>query len=360
MRFDGGRTPLANPSSDDPTGLADWLEAQLLIHSRNRATRAWIRKQLKNTVFPEEGLGPHDLSVGDNDEADEEATEIGSLEVAIDSLFTEVERRRKVCPTSYPFIIDADREGISVDARTNGLVYVFLLLISVSLSLRAQKRHREVDEIFDLIALEALKTYLGPNSRGLRFGSPRSGQRPTTFAAAVRWLSGVLALPSGPGKPRRHTGDGGVDLIAWLPFRDEREAFLVVLAQCTVQMSWQRKAEDIVLRKWHAWVDFGGDPATCLAVPFAVPANYDQWDEVRRSAVLVFDRLRLAHFAARAPNEISTPVSAWTARELKSLGARSTRLILDWTKRRSVTAGRGAAVSGRALRHRSRRRPGRG
>jgi hypothetical protein len=94
--------------------------------------------------------------------------------------------------------------------------------------------------------------------------------------------------------------DGGVDVVCWRPFRDGRAGFAVLQCQCTVRANWWSKDDDVVIEKWRGRIDFGKDPIIALAIPFAVDAAFDQWDEVRRSVHVLLDRMRLC--------ELITPV----------------------------------------------------
>jgi hypothetical protein len=248
--------------------------------------------------------------------------------VALDSLFAEIVRREKVCPNGYPYSVTAleGSQSVEFDRTAHKMTYAFLLLLSVSLAFRSKRKWMmAVERAFDEIAHEALREYMGPSSSGLRFGAPRSGTRPGSFAHAIPWLCEQLGLPRGTGKVRRHTGDGGVDIVVWRPFRehDRRMAFVTILAQCTVEMAWHNKGGDIKLDRWRGWVDFGVDPVTCLAVPFAVADDYDQWDEIRRTSVLVLDRLRLADLRPDPSPELAVTIRPWVANEMERLGAQA-------------------------------------
>lgn len=309
---------LAKPSSDDPVEWADWLEATMLVLGKRHASRSWIRLTLRNEVFPEDGIGIDDLDPGE-------------LDASIDGLLAEVSRRRAICPSSYPFECGTGMQlGVTFNPAVVATSYAFLLLISVSLAMRVEARHAEVDRSFDLLVLEALKSYLGRRSIAVRFGAPASGDRPGGFAKAIEWLATALRLPRGTGTTRNHTGDGGVDVVAWLPFLDSREAFLTVLAQCTVRMDWQYKAKDIALAQWTGWIDFGVAPATCLAVPFAVPTGYNRWDEVRRTAVVVLERLRITQLIDTLPHDLNREILRWVRTEIKALGGGHPKHLSGW------------------------------
>jgi len=295
------------PSGDEPTELTDWCEAHLLLSGEKYVSRSKLRSLLRNTVFIDAAEGPNDLSPSD-------------LDIALEMIVAEVERRSRHGGAQYPFAVESSRTGVSVADGPHRVTYGFLLFICVSRDMRVQKRQKEVDESFDLLVLQSLRGYLGSGAQALRFGSPASGERPTKFRDAVRWLAGELGLGLGRGDARSHSGDGGADIVAWVPFADKREGFLVVLAQCTVQLEWHNKGKDIVLDRWRGWVDFGKDPTTCLAVPFAVAPGYAAWDEVRRTTHIVFDRIRLMRQLPPLPDTLFRDVRKWVRKEAKTLG----------------------------------------
>src|SRR4051794_15218928 len=116
------------PSSEDPVGLADWLEAAMLIQGLAQVSRSWLRSQLRSVLFPEDRRGYRDLD--------------SNLEVALDDLWAELNRRRRAARGQYPY----ERAGgsVTLDTKVPGLPYVFLLCVSVSRSLRTNRRHQEV------------------------------------------------------------------------------------------------------------------------------------------------------------------------------------------------------------------------
>lgn len=307
MTSPGLKLPI--PSGDEPTTLTDWCEAYLLLSGNEYVSRSKLRGLLRNNVFID-AEGPD----GAND------LDPSNLDIALETIIAEVDRRSRCGGVQYPFKVEASKTGVSITGGTQLFVYGFLLFLCVSQSLRTPGRLREVDERFDLLVVQSLRGYLGPGSHAIRFGSPASGARPTRFRDAVRWLGGELSLPTGKGELRSHTGDGGADVVAWVPFADKREGFLVVLAQCTVQVNWHSKGKDIVTDRWRGWLDLGKDPTTCLAVPFAVAPGYAAWDEIRRTTHLVFDRIRLVRQLPELPDDLYKSIRKWVRREAKELG----------------------------------------
>jgi hypothetical protein len=145
---------------------------------------------------------------------------------------------------------------------------------------------------FERITCLALQRLLGPGSKAIRFGWPSDVGRPAEFPAAVRWLCDLMGIPAGSAyrPPRRK--DGGVDVVAWRPFPDQRSGFPVMLIQCTLQQELLSKATDVDTRIWAGWLTLDADPTTVLAVPGTIPPN-ETWNELA-ACNLILERLRLA------------------------------------------------------------------
>lgn len=287
---------VAPPAVPDGCSLADWAEAALLIEDRKHFSRSMLRQRLANTSFIE----------GDE------------LDAQLDLLLGEVARRVRIAPEVYPF--EETAIGLSRRRDVEQALYEFLLWLSVSPRYREENRFSEIDALFDGIVQCALIAYLGPGARGVRFAFPSKDGRPPGFEQAVQWLAELLNLTTGKLIPRPKVKDGGVDVVAWRPFADGRAGFVVVLAQCTVQLDWVGKSKDIVVGKWLGWIDFGLSPLTALAVPFAVPVSFDRWDELRRTVNVVLDRLRLCELVDPARLDVLKEIKEWASSERVQLG----------------------------------------
>ena len=257
------------PTSLEGCSLADWAEAQIFVEKRRSLSRSSLRERLRGNLF--------------NDGED--------LDVQLDLLMAEVDRRKDAAQALYPFVC-TDRGSVSRIEMVDETPYEFLLWLSISPAYRAQERFGEIDQFFDDLVKQGLIAYLGPNAKGVCFGFPSRDGRPRGFKEAVSWLASLLGLRTGLMPRRSKVKDGGVDVVVWKPFRDQRSGFIVILCQCTVQKDWTGKAKDIVVGKWRGWIDFGHDPVTAIAVPFAIPPTFERWDELRRTVHIVLDRMR--------------------------------------------------------------------
>lgn len=287
---------IASPTdANDEIGLADWLEAILLIEQRKHMPRARIRKYVKERL------------------ADDDP------DVTVDVVLQEIGRRQKLCRTAYPFTED----GSNVYFTSSGaaLPYLFMLAIATSRPFRAESRQKETDELFDYLVLDALKQYLGSGCEGVRFGAPASGKRPANFRDAIGWLAKQMKLSTGTGRARPTAGDAGLDVVAWRRFRDDRSGYLVILAQCTVQVEWVEKARDLAEDVWRGWIDFGKDPHLALAIPFVVPKDFKRWDALCRRVHTVLDRLRLCELMGATAMTRRTEAARWVTEEIKRMAS---------------------------------------
>ena len=263
----------------------------MFVEDRNNLSRASLRTRLRASLFID----------GED------------LDFHVDLLLSEVERRKRRAEAIYPF--DWTEIGLSRTSVVDDAPYEFLLWLAVSPVYREEKRFDEIDELFDRLVKHALIVYLGPNAMGIRFGFPSSDGRPSGFPEAVKWLANILRLQPGSGVPRPQLKDGGVDVVVWHPFRDGRSGFVVILCQCTVANNWTPKAKDIVPEIWKGWVDFGREPLTAIAVPFALPPAFDRWDEVRRTVNIILDRMRLVELIEVSGVEDLASIRGWNDKE---------------------------------------------
>lgn len=287
---------LPDPAGGEDAGtLADWAEATLLIEDRRRLSRAAIRQRLVGASGDDGG------------------------ELLLDLLLAEVQRRERLAPAAYPYTSD----GTSIERRAGieARPYHFILLLAASPNFRnANDAFDEPVELFDYLVVQALRSYLGPSAVAIRFGHPSRDGRPPSFPDAVGWLADQMNLGRGPSEPSWRRRDGGLDVAAWRPFMDERSGFIAILCQCTIAKKWVRKALDLPYFLWPGWIDFGIPPATALAIPFAVPAGFDQWDELRRTVTLVLDRFRLLECIDPAAVTDLPAIGAWIDSERGTLG----------------------------------------
>jgi hypothetical protein len=258
--------------------IADWIELSALSQSDN----ATGFDKLRSVVGEELGIP------------------LQRVDVAINLL----KRRYEILGMVYPFEIKT--VGMVRRQEWAALPYTYLLRISSgtdhSFSLSTGTNSDRVVN-FEKLVVFAMQSLLGSGSKALRFGFP-SEDRPVEFPKAIEWLSKRMGINSGQAyrPPRRK--DGGVDVVAWRPFRDRRNGFPVYLVQVTCERSYSHKIYDVDLRLWSGWLNLDADPVSVLAVPTTISAG-EEWNEIS-SRVVVLERTRICELLSVIGLQISS------------------------------------------------------
>ena len=256
---------LRPPATRDVSSLADWIEATMAIEDRSMLAKAIVRKRL--------------AADGNDDEA------------AVSLVMTEIRRRRRLAGSLYPF----NAGGAGVQRRVvSNRAYDFLLACSLDdAPFRHGKDWNNAVRLFEHLSAAALSTIFGPGTESLRFGYPPDAGRPDRFSDALTWLAQKTSLAVGHGQASGSEQDGGVDAVAWRPFRDGRVGFPILLGQCTLQVGYETKGLDIIIPRWKAWVTFHRDPLIALVVPFSLGQAREDWEEIHFTVDVIIDRFRL-------------------------------------------------------------------
>jgi hypothetical protein len=88
--------------------------------------------------------------------------------------------------------------------------------------------------------------------------------------------------------------DGGLDIVCFRKFPDEREATPTYFLQCASGANWRDKINTPNAIEWAKYLDAAVHPSTGIVAPFIIDDK-----EIRRSGlrgqITVFDRVRLLH-----------------------------------------------------------------
>jgi hypothetical protein len=254
------------PSSADD--IADCLES-LILCSTSSATGLGQLQEFAETV----------LQVGD-----------ASFTFAVNRM----RNRKSVLGDSYPFQFDVASVIRTDDASISP--YTQFLLMSGTALVQLDSGESSLsgpEQWFEELVLESMRSWLGVDSEGVRFGWPSDSGRPPEFPDAIRWLSSRMNVELGSAYRPPIRKDGGVDVVVWRPFGDLRSGFPIILVQCTLQKDLISKARDIDVTNWSGWLAMDQPPMTALATPRVVSESADKWNQLSRQT-FVFERIRLS------------------------------------------------------------------
>jgi len=116
--------------------------------------------------------------------------------------------------------------------------------------------------------------------------------------------------------------DGGLDIVCYRKFEDEREAMPAIFIQCASGKNWRDKLATPDPDTWQKYLNSAVRPTTGIAAPFVVETK-----ELRIASltgqIIVFDRLRMLSAAQQhdvdLDDDLSTELTAWMAPRIDAL-----------------------------------------
>ena len=308
--------------TDTRSNFADWMELRALLDDRGMSTRAVLLNTLD--LIDDDASETNLIDTETGEGLDDAILEEGRNQI-VEVAFEELSYRQQILGDSYPFRVDARRGSVNLtlneQASSPGqIVYLFCLLACAIRERRLQPANalanaeKGIADAFQVCACLAAGGYT--NGEVSSFGFPRA--QGTGFLTALRktflrfGAGTVRASDEIPDGLPTSLKDGGIDVIAWRNQPDGMPGKMYVIGQCASGANWQDKSVVEYIEQLHgAW--FTHQPAKhstpAMFIPFPFHHNIDEtngsfvdavrnrfWYEERRFGI-IFDRLRIAHFA---------------------------------------------------------------
>ena len=250
-----------------------------------------------------------------NDEFDNDGVESAD-DISIDCLedaLHECYRRSMKCVGRYPFEtsqIELYDNNIAVQFKE---IYCFLLL-ATRLNMRDQKVQSGEDatKLFEEICAEVIKEYLGSHSKSCVFGTASN----LGFEDKVKNLIQDLHMYADFKSPQGSTEmqkDGKLDVVAWIPFADNKDGQIVAMGQCKTGNHWEEKLTE--LQPYNFFNDYcTGRPYADVVRMFFVTESFGdyKWGERSNKGGVVFDRTRIMEFLpSQIPEELLSRIIKW-------------------------------------------------
>ncbi|CAL8974066.1 hypothetical protein CELL_01689 [Cellulomonas sp. T2.31MG-18] len=260
-------TLIGPPASSDPFELANYIEAELLVSADANISLAEVRDTWTSGQAPAEE----------------------DLEFALG----EIEQRAKAIGRLYPYSVTAG--GVTLDRSPVGVIYAFLLLLSLRQTpLRTKGDYERSDPLFDAVIREVVLAALGAGSVAVVFGWPPRGGRPAKFPKAIKWLARQIGVKRRSKEAYKESRDAGVDVVGWRRFPDPQIAFPILLVQNTVQRNFVKKPRDVIPGDWREWLRIKANPQVGFAIPFLMRPRDPWWERAGADMTYVWDRRRIA------------------------------------------------------------------
>jgi len=212
-----------------------------------------------------------------------------------------IENRATVLGKYYPFSINGGVIRYGAKLEDALVPYVFCLCLAY-LGEKYSTKTLKPRLMFEELAAFAAAQYVG--GKHFIFGTSRSrdGGQTKRFTDAVTALCKFI----GEGKafrqqPGLNKKDDHVDVVVVKHFSDRATSKLVLFGQCASGVGWRSKTSELQPKTfWDQWIELSrvSDVLRSFFIPF--PIDPKEWDYQARRAGLLFDRVRIAYWAAQS------------------------------------------------------------
>lgn len=243
-----------------------------------------------------------DESEDDTDTAEETFTAASEENVPIDErlnsivedLFRHLKYRESAFGRSYPFAVDMTHRRM-VLRRATGLSRLYLFLLIASNLRYFTSLTSQITRDFEALSELALQKLLPATGLVHLFhGAGRSGRYKGKLFEKLTALASDLfesMTVRADDFDENDVGDGGLDLVAWVPMNDDSPGMLLCFAQCACTDKWVKKqretmaVQEVMTLKAH--------PVYLTFIPFCFRRPTGSWFYAHSVATVLLDRLRL-------------------------------------------------------------------
>lgn len=255
--------------------VADFLEYKAVVDERGHCSINSLRALLS----------------APDDEMDINGTEEGD-----DKVVNKLQESLTTCAVRnhsykvYPFTVNLGSIDFSLSNPLD-IIYIFLLLAN-RLDMQTEKIQGGMNatELFERLCRVVATSYLGVHSKCEIFGTSVPG----SFQDKVNDILKKLRIPGEFNPPTGWTGhqqDGGIDLVAWIPFDDSLDSQLIALGQCKTGTNWE-----IHLKRKQFFQEYSTkQPLMEPVYMFFVCEDFEtnKWEDHSRGGGILFNRKRI-------------------------------------------------------------------
>lgn len=278
-----GFTYSANKSNVKTDVMADWLEANILFVEPRVTKSDVVDMLIEYQVCP--------------DEKQELAHQIAG------EGWNELVRRKRW--GGLPSSVSINNMRIEAhETWESSPIWAFFVLLSTLRSYpdwaKTHEAHVVQGDLFEKV-VEAICPAMLPGWTAYRAGwSPNNTKNIPTIVEELcsrLYVSGAVDVDDWVSAA---ANDGGLDIVCYRKFEDEREALPVYFLQCASGKNWRNKVSTPNADFWQRILNSAVQPSTAIVAPFVI-GNKELRIAALTGQVVVFDRLRMLS-AAQAEN----------------------------------------------------------
>ena len=202
--------------------------------------------------------------------------------------------------SSYPFSLTETEDVLKVSSSLTAeqKLYVFLLLCS---NLRyCESSMGALTKTFERLSAEVIKQCLPATAEVHIFGTSEitggryTGDLWTNINKLARDLGESVKIARTDLAPSDY-GDGGLDIVAWVPLGDVNTHRIVLLGQCACTLNWELKQYTATALKWSQAITLSPSVISVIFIPHALRRADGSWHDKINMTTTMIDRPRFMH-----------------------------------------------------------------
>ena len=240
------------------------------------------------------------LGIACDESRNTEDSLVDADEVKIEEAFSEIEERRTSATENYPFL--SSQFSVTLDNQCDAVikdVYTFLLFVT-RVNMNTMKTQNGIDatKTFEQLCSAIMENYWGNSAKAFVIGT---GSETSDFETKINNAINAIGEPRvqfrWPDGSLKKEKDAKVDVIAYIPFADDRRGRFIAIGQCKTGTSWQSSISQLVPQSFNT--KYFSPPFTFTPVVLFLvsEAFYENWETYQRdSHGLLLDRCRLMQY----------------------------------------------------------------
>lgn len=273
--------------------FSDYAEILALLANGDVVSRADLIKRFESfglsvPAISAEFAGPafdHELKAAEEDDAFDN----WSLQV-----YLHLEWRQSLLLSDYPFRVNDGSIQLLSDLSERQGLYIMLLLCSNLAYFRHLMPVLTAD--FEQVACESFRNYMPKSAivRQLGKNSDFVGLARDKIIALAHEMD--VDIDGFEVQRVLGTQDGGLDIIAWIPFRDRYANLQIIFGQCACGEKWSLKQNETRRFDCSYLKIKKVDAMHALFVPRGLSRDHDLFEANQITNSLLFDRARILQF----------------------------------------------------------------
>jgi hypothetical protein len=296
------------PRQSYPFLWADYVELLALCSQDGRFSRG-------NLAETEQEINDLETDDNENDETKSQSEQDDAISQRWADIKPRLELRSKTF-AYWPFELRGNVLHRCYDDTNPGHRLYVTLLIAASYRLCHEKRAGEVGAALEELAYLLMTKMLGKGWEVRPFGAHQSIAG--GYAGTLRQKLEALAIDVHARLMKdeedyspSNTGDGGLDVVAWNTFGDNRGHMPVIFAQCGCSPTdWEHKQLSVTPAAIEAHITPQHPGEAWYVSPQDLYLSHNRWDrEAHVAKVILLDRFRLLNLAKE--HDLGTTIPAW-------------------------------------------------